>query len=108
MCAIAFISVIFVLKPPEKESSDWGTKLRRIDFLGAFILILAVSALLLGLDHGSNISWSAPITITSLCVSVPLEPEVRGVVRQLHESATIAGFSMLICIVMFALLSSYK
>ena len=46
--------------------------MRRIDFLGAFALVAAIILLLLGLDRGSNNSWSAPVTITSLCMSFPL------------------------------------
>lgn len=72
MCAAAFLSVALVLKLPKQEYSDWKTKLRRIDFLGAFVLVAAIFLLLLGLDRGSNYSWSAPITITSLCISFPL------------------------------------
>lgn len=72
VCAGALLSVALVLKLPKQNSSDWKTKLRRIDFLGAFVLVAAIFLLLLGLDRGSNDSWSAPITITSLCVSFPL------------------------------------
>ena len=72
MCVAAFLSVALVLKLPEQESSDWKTKLRRIDFLGAFVLVTAIVLLLLGLDRGSNDSWSATITIASLCTSFPL------------------------------------
>ena len=72
MCAAALLSVALVLKLPKQESSDWKTKLRRIDFLGAFVLVAAIILLLLGLDRGSNDSWSAPITIASLCISFPL------------------------------------
>ena len=72
MCAAAFSSVALVLKLPKQESSHWKTKLRRIDFLGASVLVTAIILLLLGLDRGSNDSWSAPITITSLCISFPL------------------------------------
>ena len=72
VCAAAFLSVALVLKLPKQNSSDWKTKLRRIDFLGAFVLVAAIFLLLLGLDRGSNNSWSALITITSLCVSFPL------------------------------------
>lgn len=72
MCAAALLSVALVLKLPKQESSDWKTKLRRIDFLGAFVLVAAIFLLLLGLDRGSNDSWSAQITITSLCISFPL------------------------------------
>ena len=72
MCAVALVGVALVLKLPKQESSDWKTKLRRIDFSGAIVLVAAIILLLLGLDRGSNISWSAPITIASLCISFPL------------------------------------
>lgn len=72
MCVLAFIAVALVLKLPKKEVSDWKTKFGRIDFLGAFVLIGAVFTMLLGLDSGSNDSWSATITIVSLCISFPL------------------------------------
>ncbi len=35
-------------------------------------MVCAVFALLLGLDHGSNVSWSSPLTIASLSASLPL------------------------------------
>ena len=72
MCAIAILSVAVMLKLPKKDVSDWRTKLRRIDFLGAFVLVAAVSTMLLGLDWGSNRGWSKTITIVSLCLSLPL------------------------------------
>ena len=72
ICILAFIAVAVVLKLPKQEVSDWKTKFGRIDFLGAFVLIGAVFTMLLGLDSGSNISWSATITIVSLCVSFPM------------------------------------
>lgn len=66
------MSVAVVLKLPEQEKMDWRTKLRRIDFLGALVLVGAVFGLLLGLDRGSNVSWALPITIGSLAASVAL------------------------------------
>ena len=72
LCALAFAAVSLVLNLPTKEVSDWKAKFGRIDFLGAFVLIGAVFLLLLGLDSGSNISWSATVTIVSLCLSIPL------------------------------------
>ncbi len=72
MCALAFASVAFTLKLPKKEVSDWKTKLRRIDFLGATVLVAAVFTILLGLDWGSNNGWSDTVTIVSLCLSFPL------------------------------------
>lgn len=61
-----------MLKLPTRENSHWKTKLRRIDFLGAVVLVGAVLGFLLGLDRGSNVSWKLPLTIASLSVSVVL------------------------------------
>ncbi|KAL9004997.1 MAG: hypothetical protein Q9188_002211 [Gyalolechia gomerana] len=72
MCALAFLSVTFVLHLPKRESAGWKKKLARVDFLGAFVLVSAVFTLLLGLDRGSNVSWSIPIAIVSLSISFPL------------------------------------
>lgn len=58
-----------MLNLPKPPKSDWKTKLRRVDFLGAFTLICAVFTLLLGLDRGSNVAWKAPISVCSLCAS---------------------------------------
>lgn len=66
---MAFLAVVYVLKLPKIPTSDWKTKLWRVDFLGAFVLIGAVFTLLLGLDRGSNVAWKAPISIASLCAS---------------------------------------
>ena len=72
LCLIAMLSVYFALKLPRKEVENWGTKFRRIDFLGSAILILAVFALLLGLDRGSNDSWTNPVALVPLCLFAPL------------------------------------
>lgn len=72
MCALAIASVGLVLRWPKMEIVDWKTKLKRIDFLGSATLVIAVFALLLGLDRGSNDSWSTPIAIASTCVSIPI------------------------------------
>jgi MFS family permease len=61
-----------MLKLPARETAHWKTKLRRIDFLGAIVLVGAVLGFLLGLDRGSNVSWKLPLTIASLSVSVVL------------------------------------
>lgn len=67
----AFIVVYFVLDLPKSEDSHWIEKLRRIDFLGACSLVLAVTALLVGLDRGSNVAWSDKITIISTSIALP-------------------------------------
>ncbi|KAJ5492551.1 hypothetical protein N7539_001297 [Penicillium diatomitis] len=72
MCILAGIMVSLLLNLPAQESSHWKDKLRRVDFLGAIILVGAVLGFLLGLDRGSNVSWSLPLTIISLSVSVVL------------------------------------
>ncbi|OOQ91150.1 MFS multidrug transporter [Penicillium brasilianum] len=72
MCILAFIAVSFMLKLPAQENSHWKDKLRRIDFLGAIVLIGAILGFLLGLDRGSNVSWTLPLTVASLSVSVVL------------------------------------
>ncbi|EKG21267.1 Major facilitator superfamily [Macrophomina phaseolina MS6] len=72
LCIVAILAVSLALKLPKRDHAHWKEKLKRIDFLGAIILISAVFMLLLGLDRGSNVSWHAKLTIISLAVSVPL------------------------------------
>ena len=72
LCAIAFVSVALILKLPKREVSDWKTKFRRIDFLGAIVLVAAVFSLIFGLDRGANGQWSSLIAIVPLCLSLPL------------------------------------
>lgn len=69
ICFLAIILVVFLLKLPHQDKGDWRSKLRRIDFLGAIVLVAAVLGLLLGLDRGSNVAWNIPITYVSLTVS---------------------------------------
>ena len=57
------------LPPPDKD--HWKAKLKKVDFPGAAILIFAVTALLLGLDNGSNVAWGSPFTITCLALVIP-------------------------------------
>ncbi|KAI9825856.1 MAG: hypothetical protein M1832_000797 [Thelocarpon impressellum] len=72
LCLVAIVSVYFVLQLPVREKVDWKVKLKRVDFLGAVVMVAAVFNLLLGLDRGSNESWRAPITIGCLCASLTL------------------------------------
>lgn len=72
LCLVAFAAVSILLKLPPQDQAHWKEKLRRIDFLGAIVLICAIFSLLLALDRGSNVSWKATITIVSLSLSIPL------------------------------------
>lgn len=69
LCLVALLAVAFTLQLPKQEDSHWKEKLARVDFLGALILIVAIFGLLVGLDRGSNIGWSNPLTIAGLCTS---------------------------------------
>ncbi|KAI8671380.1 MFS domain-containing protein [Fusarium keratoplasticum] len=69
LCFVAFIAVYFVLDLPPVSHDHWLTKVRQIDFLGAFTLVIAVVALLAGLDSGSNLGWSHIITIIALSLA---------------------------------------
>ncbi|KAF4549679.1 Multidrug resistance protein fnx1-like protein 2 [Elsinoe fawcettii] len=71
-CLVAFVAVAVMLKEPARDAEHWKEKLKRIDFLGAIILIAAVFSLLLAFDHGSNVSWKSTFTLVSLGVSIPL------------------------------------
>lgn len=69
LCAVAWLAVYFILDLPPMMRDHWVNKLRRIDFLGAFTLILTVIALLVGLDCGSNLGWSHLMTIVPLALT---------------------------------------
>lgn len=72
LCFVAFIIVATCLNLPRKDATNWRTNLRRIDFLGALFLVLAVFSLLLGLDRGSNLAWSLPVSYGPLIGSIVL------------------------------------
>ena len=69
---VAIVTVGLLLHLPKRQTeTSWRKQLRRIDFLGALLLVLAISSVLFGLDRGSNISWRDPLTIGCLCTTVP-------------------------------------
>lgn len=69
LCVVAIIAVSAILHLPKQDHSHWKEKVIKIDFLGAAILVIAVFGFLVGLDRGSNVSWSNPITIAGLCTT---------------------------------------
>jgi hypothetical protein len=72
MTIIASLMVFFVLDLPKVEHSHYREKVGKIDFLGAFSLVVAVLALLVGMDRGGNVAWSDTVTIVFLSISIPL------------------------------------
>lgn len=69
ICVIAFVTVYFVLDTAPPSDTKWLANFRKIDFLGALVLFLAVVAILVGLDCGANMGWSHTITIVSLSLT---------------------------------------
>lgn len=78
ICLAAFFAVAFVLKlPPREEEQDkisWRVKLKRVDFLGAAVLVVAVFLLVFALDHGSNVTWLDSYALVPLGLSLLLIP----------------------------------
>lgn len=66
------VHLILHLPSPAQTQSNWLSKLRQIDFLGAFTLVLSILSLILGLDLGSNTSWTSPLTLTFVLLTLPL------------------------------------
>lgn len=71
LAVISALSVYLFLSlplPPTASSpdSDFKSKLRRIDFMGAATLVLAVFFLLLGFDRGGDIGWNNKLTVSLL------------------------------------------
>lgn len=65
------LSVYFFLRLPSSpvafnSDSNFKTKLRRVDFIGATTLVLAVFFLLLGFDRGGDVRWDDRFTISFL------------------------------------------
>jgi len=61
-----------MLQLPPRDTEHFINKLKRIDFLGAIVLVAAVFTLLLGLDRGGTESWGDHLAIGCLVSSVVL------------------------------------
>ncbi|KAJ5095855.1 hypothetical protein NUU61_005211 [Penicillium alfredii] len=70
LCIIAFIAVCVLLKLPAREDSHWKTKLRRIDFLGAIVLVGAVLGFLL-----ASLSVSVVLFVLFILVEIYIATE---------------------------------
>lgn len=63
------ILVFFTVDIPVKEKST--SRIKRVDFLGAFTLVASLVLLLLGLNSGGNIvPWTHPLVLVTLPLSV--------------------------------------
>ncbi|KAK2766916.1 hypothetical protein FQN54_006231 [Arachnomyces sp. PD_36] len=67
---LAFFNVLFVLKERSPVDRNWKARIWQVDFLGAFLLVVAISTLYLGLDRGSNVSWAIPLAYGNILVSI--------------------------------------
>lgn len=74
LCIAGFLALSILLKlPPRDDEKAWRAKLKRIDFLGAAVLVSAVFGMIFGLDRGSNLgSWTTPITYIPISASIVL------------------------------------
>lgn len=66
LALLAVLSVSLALKLPQREHQNFKEKLRRVDFGGAFTLVLSIFCLLVGLDRGGNVGWNDRVTTASL------------------------------------------
>ncbi|KAJ3271673.1 hypothetical protein HDV01_006452 [Terramyces sp. JEL0728] len=70
--AFAIIVCYFVLKLKEVDQSDFSQKVKRIDFIGTFFLIVTIISLLIPIEGGgTQFAWSSAAVITLLCLSGP-------------------------------------
>lgn len=69
LIVVSGVLVYFTVNVPAKKSEL--SKLSRVDFLGAFSLVVTLILLLLGLNSGGNIvPWSHPLVLASLPLSM--------------------------------------
>jgi MFS family permease len=67
--AVSAVLVYFYVDIPSKQSKK--SRLSRVDFPGAFTLVISLILLLLGLNSGGNVvPWSHPLVLTTLPLSV--------------------------------------
>lgn len=103
ICLIAVVSVWLLLNLPKRHSeTSWKEQLQHIDILGALLLVLTITSLLYGLNRGSNVSWNSPLTLGSLCATLPLliaflAVETRFAVEPLAPAHVIFDKALVAC-----------
>lgn len=70
LCLLGFLAICLLLKLPVRETKAWKENLKRIDFLGAAVLVAAVFGMIFGLDRGSNVAWGKPVSYVPLIASI--------------------------------------
>lgn len=70
IAALGLIGIIFFYEEDKRTKQAWKTSLKRVDFLGATLIIVAVSTLLYALDSGAEKSWSSAPIVGCLGVSI--------------------------------------
>ncbi|KAM0788040.1 hypothetical protein ACM66B_006238 [Microbotryomycetes sp. NB124-2] len=84
------LAVLFLNPPPRKQELSALDRLRRLDFLGTFVLIGSVICLLLALqDGGVKRAWSSSVVIGELVGFVLLLICYAGIQYWLGENASI-------------------
>jgi len=68
--AILIVSVFLHLPPTEQSPTTFKARLYRVDFLGAFVLVVAVLSFLIGLDQASDLSLTSPLVIGGLSIAL--------------------------------------
>ena len=66
---LGLLDMIFLYEEDKRPKRDWKLTLKRVDFLGAALIIIAVSTLLYALDAGAEKSWSSAPILGCLLVS---------------------------------------
>lgn len=66
---VSAVLVFFTIDIPIKKSET--SKLKRVDFLGAFTLVCSLVLLLIGLNSGGNlVPWTHPLVLTTLPLAI--------------------------------------
>ena len=117
ICVVTVVTALLFLRIPT-ESSTWIEKLKRVDFLGSFIVVTALILILLGLSWGGkDYAWNSPMVIAVLTIGlallvifvvveiyIPAEPLVNPSLFKNRTVSAVFVSSMMTGMVMFGLI----
>ncbi|KIY64655.1 MFS general substrate transporter [Cylindrobasidium torrendii FP15055 ss-10] len=66
---LAIVSVSIALHMPTVDTTDFSTKIKRVDFAGAFTLVATLFFFLFGVERGGNVAWDDKQTIGALIIA---------------------------------------